>query len=98
MTKDKEYSYNSVVSLIPLIELLFENKLELEHAYFRSDLPFIIKKLDEVFTHNESIDLIRDIDKLAIYELYKSWFDKKDFLDLSIRIRLYDFYKKNKWL
>lgn len=94
MLDKKIDSYKGIVELIPLIEELFEDKLEIRKAYFRADLNFIIKKFDEFYSHEESLELISDIDKLMYYDTYRSWFNKSNLLDIKIRNKLYEYYQR----
>lgn len=92
--KDEENYYKKNVDLIPLIELFYDNKMELRNSYFNADLPSVIKKFSEITDRNSAIELIRDIDKLFFYDSNKTWFDKSEELEIDIRIKLYNLYKK----
>lgn len=92
--KKEKYSYKKNVDLIPLIELFYDNKLELRKSYFNADLPSVIKKFNEITDRNSAIELIKDIDKLFFYDSNKTWFDKSEELEIDIRIELYNLYKK----
>lgn len=94
MTHKQNYGYKKTVDIIPLIEECYGNKIKLRQLYFNADLPSVIKKFEEVFTTEESLKLIIDIDKLWIHDQFPTWFNKAEILELSIRIRLYDYYKK----
>lgn len=92
--KMEENYYKKNVDLIPLIELFYDNKLELRKSYFNADLPSVIKKFSEITDRNSAIELIRSIDKLFFYDSYKTWFDKSEELEIDVRIKLYNLYKK----
>lgn len=92
--KKEKYQYKKNVDLIPLIELFYDNKLELRKNYFNADLPSVIKKFSEITDRNSAIELIRDIDKLFFYDSNKTWFDKSEELEIDVRIKLYNLYKK----
>ena len=91
----KRYMYYAkIVSLIPLIEFFYENEFDLRKDYFNADLEAVINRFSLIVGKNDSIELIRDIDKLLFYDCYRTWFDKADIIDLSIRLRLSDYYEK----
>ena len=92
--KKEKYPYKKNVDLIPLIELFYDNKLELRKSYFNADLPSVIKKFSEITDRNSAIELIKDIDKLFFYDSNRTWFDKSEELEIDIRIKLYNLYKK----
>lgn len=93
LENEKNY-YKKNVDLIPLIELFYNNKLELRKSYFNADLPSVIKKFSEITDRDSAIKLIKDIDKLLFYDSNKTWFDKSEKLEIDIRIKLYNLYKK----
>ena len=62
--------------------------------YFNADLESLINRFCIVNSKDDSISLITDIDKLFFYDCYRSWFDKSDVLELSIRLRLLDYFEK----
>lgn len=86
--------YNKIVCLIPLIELFFDNEIDLRKLYFNADLEALINRFSLVCSRSESVELIKDIDKLVFYDCFRSWFDKTDVIELSIRLRLLDYYEK----
>ena len=92
--KKEKYPYKKNVDLIPLIELFYDNKLELRKSYFNADLPSVIKKFSEITDRDSVIKLIKDIDKLFFYDSNKTWFDRSKELEIDIRIKLYNLYKK----
>lgn len=91
--KDHGY-YKKIVNLIPLIELFFDNELDLRKNYFNADLEAVIDRFIPLTNKKEAIELIRDIDKLMFYDCFRTWFDKTDMIDLSIRLRLSDYYER----
>lgn len=86
--------YQRNVNLIPLIELFFDNKLDLRKSYFNADLEFVINRFALISSKEDSIALIKDIDRLLFYDSYRTWFDKADIIDTSIRLRLSDYYER----
>lgn len=86
--------YNKIVCLIPLIELFFDNEIDLRKLYFNADLEALINRFSLVCSRSESVELIKDIDKLMFYDCFRSWFDKTDIIELSIRLRLLDYYER----
>ena len=57
-------------------------------------MPSLIDKFSEFSDRNTIIQLIRDIDKLYFYDANKTWFDKSEELEINIRLKLYDLYKR----
>lgn len=86
--------YGKIVNLIPLIELFFDDKKELRKFYFNADLEALINHFSIICGRQASINLIKDIDKLMFYDSFRTWFDKTDLIELSIRLRLLDYYEK----
>lgn len=94
MVKSKSYSYDKIVDLIPLIELFYDDKNELRNNYFNADLPIVIKKFSGITSMEQATELIREIDRLCFYDTYKTWFDRTDEIEIDVRTKLYDYYKK----
>lgn len=92
--KNDNIYYERVVSLIPLIELFFDSEIELRNHYFNADLESVITKFSPICSKKEAINLIKDIDMLNFYDVFRTWFDKSDIIELSIRLRLLEYYEK----
>lgn len=86
--------YEKIVNLIPLIELFFDDPTELRKCYFSADLESFINRFLLVCSKEETISLLIDIDRLLFYDCFRTWFDKTDVIEYSIRLRLLDYYEK----
>lgn len=89
---NKKYSYRKNVKLVRLLETLFDNPKELEHAYFKGNIDGAFLPFIKYGTKDEFFEFLNRLDNFALTNIPL----KSDIEYIKTQLDLYDIIKRTK--